>query len=354
MRVTIITPTFNRAEFLDETVLSLLQQDYNPLEIVVLDDGSTDQTAAVLARYAERIRIESHSNMGEAKTVNKGIGITSGDAICVVNSDDPLRPGAIKALVEALNENPDAILAYPDWEEIDETGMVLRTVEVTQLDIHNMLRKFNIAMGPGVIFRRSLIASIGLRREDRRFGSDVDFWIRAAMVGPFAYVRQPLATHRVHANAASSSQRGAQMASEVANFVHDALANPLIPKSLKRDRRALLANAHLVALNYCGDDKRAIELHMQKALHYSRLKYFFWLNSSAFLWTKYLLGYPFRVVKIVVRRRYLFSSRFSRLHLMESYVKYVIGYPFRAAIIIFRRRYLFRRRDSSAGVDPKA
>src|SRR5688572_11108874 len=116
--VTIITPAYNRASFMDETIQSVLSQDYPHIEYVVLDDGSTDNTLQVLEKYRSRIILESHPNMGETRTVNKGLSMAKGAIVSIVNSDDPLLPGAVRTSVAVLQEHPDALAAYPDWNEI--------------------------------------------------------------------------------------------------------------------------------------------------------------------------------------------------------------------------------------------
>ncbi len=90
--VSVVTAAYNRASFLPETIESILSQSYPNIEYIVLDDGSADNTREVLARYDGRIRWESHPNMGESLTVNKGWNMARGDLVMTVNSDDPFCP----------------------------------------------------------------------------------------------------------------------------------------------------------------------------------------------------------------------------------------------------------------------
>lgn len=103
--VTIITPTYNRASYLDETIKSVLRQNYSKIDYIVIDDGSTDNTQDVLAKYLDKITCVHQSNIGETRTVNKGIAMAKGEIICIVNSDDPLLPGAIEKAVKTLKKN---------------------------------------------------------------------------------------------------------------------------------------------------------------------------------------------------------------------------------------------------------
>ena len=157
MRVSIITPTYNRAGLLPETIDSILGQDYPDIEYLVLDDGSTDNTAEVLARYAGRLRVERHPNMGETRTA-----------------------------------------AYPDWASIDEHGAVLRRMRLEDYDFSGMLTKLNWGIGPGAFFRRDALASVGPRNPRYTYCGDMEFWLRMAQHGPLAHIPKVLATHRVH------------------------------------------------------------------------------------------------------------------------------------------------------------
>src|SRR5687768_2684338 len=109
--VTIIVPTYNRAGLLEQAMDSVLEQAYPNLELLVLDDGSTDETREVLARYAERhsdrLRWTRHENVGQARTLNRGFELARGELIGYLNSDDLMLPGAIEKLAAALASEPD-------------------------------------------------------------------------------------------------------------------------------------------------------------------------------------------------------------------------------------------------------
>src|SRR6185295_9518823 len=134
--ITVVTPIFNGAAWIAETLESVLAQDYpGTLEYIVLDDGSTDGTPHVLAAYAKRgVRIVSHSNMGEARTVNRGAALASHDLFAVVYADDPLLPGWAQSMAEVFAADPDLSGAYPDWLMIDEHHQVLDEVRTHEFD----------------------------------------------------------------------------------------------------------------------------------------------------------------------------------------------------------------------------
>jgi glycosyltransferase involved in cell wall biosynthesis len=264
--VTIITPSYNRGGFVEQTIRSVLSQDYPRIEYIVLDDGSTDDTRELLDRYAGKISWVSHPNMGETRTVNKGFQMASGDIICVVNSDDPLLPGAVSAAVEAFRGHPAALVVYSDWLEIGPQSEPIHEYKLPHYDIHNMLEDFNVAMGPGTFFRRRAFDLIGLRDVTLRFTGDLDYWFRLALHGPFVHIPRTFATHRSHPEAASSSLKSAQMAGELVRLALKVCSDKKLPDDLRRARWKILANAHFVAARYCGSDRAARRAHEVKWL----------------------------------------------------------------------------------------
>ena len=256
MRVSIITPSYNRAVLLPETIDSILGQEYPDLEYLVLDDGSTDDTQDVLARYAGRIRVIHHENMGETATVNKGFSLVTGEIVCVVSSDDPLLPGAISHVVAGFGQNPEAVAVYPDWVDIGEHGQFLRAVRLPDYDVKNMLTSLSWGIGPGAFFRRQLIAQIGGRNSSRVYCGDMEFWAIAAMQGRLVHLPRLLATHRTHQDSASVGQLGGNFANEWVETWKDLLQRPELPKDVRALAPALMEKVRVSASkNYVGSDK---------------------------------------------------------------------------------------------------
>ncbi len=271
--VTIITPVYNRASFLDETIQSVLSQDYPHIEYIVLDDGSTDNTCEVLGKYKERIYWESHPNMGETRTVNKGFAMAKGEIVCVVNSDDPLLPGAISAAVKVMQECPDALAAYPDWIEIGPNSEFIRELRLPDYDLFNMLTTFNVAIGPGTFIRRNAFELVGMRDPQLKYTGDLEFWFRLALHGRLAHIPVPLATHRTHPDSASVTERGARMADELVSLVEKVYAHSGLPTEILKKRARAFCTAHFVAASYCGRDRGAAIEHHLAAIRYHRWGY---------------------------------------------------------------------------------
>jgi glycosyltransferase involved in cell wall biosynthesis len=232
--VSVVTPAYNRARYLVETIDSVLNQDYPRIEHIVLDDGSTDDTWEILSRYKDRIRWESHANMGETRTVNQGFSMARGDIVAVVNSDDPLLPGAIRAAVDAFRNRPDALVAYPDWLTIDANSKPVRTIRVRDYDYRFMVRRFQCIVGPGAFIRREAIERASGRDAEYRFVGDFDFWLRLGLLGPFVRIPQVVATFRVHPGSASVAQQGRAMAEEHLELARRFFARPDLPPAIRK------------------------------------------------------------------------------------------------------------------------
>jgi glycosyltransferase involved in cell wall biosynthesis len=271
--VSIITPAYNRASFLDETIQSVLAQDYPRIEYIVLDDGSTDNTREVLRKYNGRIVWESHPNMGETRTVNKGFSMATGEIVCVVNSDDPLLPGAVSTAVTVMQERPDVLAVYPDWNEIDCNSEVLKEVRLPDYDISNMLRDFNVAMGPGTFIRRKAFDLVKMRDAQLKYTGDLDFWFQLALHGRLAHIPKTLATHRTHPDSASVSDRGEKMAGELIRLVAKVYSHPDLPLEVERLRSKVFSRAHYVAAFYCGSNRSAAIRHWLWSIRYHPLGY---------------------------------------------------------------------------------
>jgi glycosyltransferase involved in cell wall biosynthesis len=267
--VSIITPAYNRAAYLEETIESVLSQDFQNFEYIVLDDGSTDNTKEVLNKYSARLICEAHSNMGETRTVNKGFTMAKGEIICVVNSDDPLLPGAISTAVEAMQSNPELLVVYPDWETVDQSGNLIEHTGNFDYDYINMVRWFHCIPGPGSFFKRSIATQLNGRDPQFRFVGDFDFWIRAGLYGPFAHIRKPLVMFRVHVDSATVNMKGKLMAEEHIRLVKKLYRINGLPKEVLNVRREAFSNAYYIAGMVCGNHPFWKKLYFTVSLAYS-------------------------------------------------------------------------------------
>jgi glycosyltransferase involved in cell wall biosynthesis len=254
--VSVITPTYNRESFLPETIKSVLNQDYPNLEYLVLDDGSQDGTVDLLLSYEDRLAWYHHENMGESRTVNRGFSLARGVFICVLSSDDVLLPEAITAAVKAFAEYPQAVVVYSDWAAIDENGLILSLSRHPDYSLTEMVLWHECPFGPGTMFRRSVVERLGGRDPDIRFVADFDFWLRAALLGPFIHLRRFDSCFRQHATSTTHSAQGLAMAGEHIDLVRKLYTLDL-PDELKEIRGDAFSSAYFVAGCVTGPNFRA-------------------------------------------------------------------------------------------------
>lgn len=213
--VSIVTPAYNQAEYLAETIDSVLAQDYPNIEYIVLDDGSTDETPAVLQRYDGRVRHERHPNMGQANTLNRGWEMARGSLIGYLSSDDRLEPNAISKLVKAMSERPDAAVAYCDFQLIDAQGRGFRTVQAEEFSQERLCVDLVCQPGPGALFRREVFDRTGGWAGHLRHVPDFEFWLRASRLGPFVRVPHVISHYRIHEGSASFRPTTAERSMEI-------------------------------------------------------------------------------------------------------------------------------------------
>lgn len=231
--LSVITPVHNGAAWIAETVESVLAQQGVTIEHILLDDGSTDDTRAVLTRFGDRIRVVSHPNMGEAATVNRGVALASHSLVAVVNADDPVLPGWAAAMVSTMAAEPALAAAYPDWRRIDAEGRTLATVQTAEFSLEVALGQHFCIPGPGAVLRPALLGAEPVRDAARRTSSDYDLWLRLGLRGPIRRVPQVLATWRQHAAGTSSAARGRAMAEDKIGTIRAFLARPDLPPALR-------------------------------------------------------------------------------------------------------------------------
>ncbi len=215
--VSLIIPTYNRAWLLPQTLASVLEQTYPHLEIIVVDDGSTDDTPAVLAQYADRVKTIRQENQGETAARNAGIAAATGAYFTFLDDDDLIFPDKITRQVQLLESRPDVDVVYCRYYHMDVEGNLLnKTGLMAEGDVLPQLVYGNfIGIGAPLLPRRC-VETIGLFDAELpfrgKYSEDWDWFLRLALAGfRFACIQEPLCAYRVvptsqTANVASSEQ----------------------------------------------------------------------------------------------------------------------------------------------------
>ena len=196
--VSIVIPAYNHGAYLDAAIRSILDQDYPHVELIVIDDGSTDDTPKVLERYAGQFHFESQPNSGQVATLNKGWRMSRGDILAYLSADDLLLPGAISDSVRCLEQNPDAVLVYCDFNLIDPRSRFVRRVSTPDFSYREMLAKFICPPGPGAFFTRAAFEKAGVWDATFRQMLDYEYWLRLGLHGRFIRIPKVLSAFRVH------------------------------------------------------------------------------------------------------------------------------------------------------------
>lgn len=245
--VSVVVPVYNQGQYLDEAIQSLLAQTYQKIEIIVLDDGSTDTTPDVLRKYTGRLHWESHQNMGQSRTLNKGWQLAKGELLSYLSGDDSLLPEAIATSVDYLARNLRAVLTYCDFNLIDPHSRTIRQVTAPDFNFQRMITDVICPPGPGPVFRRSAFERAGLWDAQYRQMPDYDYWLRLGLEGEFVRIPRVLANFRVHESSQTFSKATEDRAEEPVRIIHGFFENPRVPADIMSLRAQAQSLAYLVS-----------------------------------------------------------------------------------------------------------
>lgn len=245
--VSIVIPAYNHARYLDEAICSVLVQTYPAVELIVLDDGSTDGTHEVLERYGDRFCWESQSNMGQSATLNKGWAMSRGEILGYLSADDVLLPEAVTEAVAVLRQQADASATYCDFNLIDPQSRVVRRVSTPDFNYRDMLVTVTCPPGPGAFFRRYAFERAGPWDVSLCQMPDYDFWLRLGLQGRFVRIPKVLAEFRIHDASQTFSATHEARANEPVLIVSRLLDRADLPNDVLRCRSEALSRARLVS-----------------------------------------------------------------------------------------------------------
>ena len=204
--ISIVTPTYNMGRFLEETIRSVLSQDYPNIEYIVMDAVSTDETPAILERYRGRLQSYSEPDRGTADAINKGFARSHGAFFAYLNADDTYLPGAISTAVRALEAEPELGVVYGDAQWVDEAGRLLAPYPVQVFNAALLAQECFICQ-PAAFLRREAFELAGRMDVDLRYAYDYELWIRISRLFPMRKIDGILATSRMHQENKTVGQR---------------------------------------------------------------------------------------------------------------------------------------------------
>jgi glycosyltransferase involved in cell wall biosynthesis len=245
--VSIVTPSYNHAAYLEETMLSVLEQDYPRIEYVVVDDGSTDGSPEIIRRYEDRLAWWTRQeNAGQPAALNRGFAHTSGELLGFLNSDDTLLPGAVSAFVEAFGDDRDLLLVYGD-ALTRQNGREIGTLRARDWVPHALVRTgANPVPQQASMWRREAWELAGPFDEGSFFFFEYEFLVRLAVHGRARRLERPLATFRLHP-ASKTVEPSTAKAEDAARLADTFFTGPMFPPELRRHARRGRASYHLRA-----------------------------------------------------------------------------------------------------------
>lgn len=195
-KVSVIIPVYNGEKYIRNAIDSVINQTYRNFEIVVANDGSTDNTVEILKEYGDKIRWKSQENKGPASAKKFGTSMAKGEYLAYLDSDDMFLPDKLKQQVDYLDKHPEVGLVYSGYYQVDEKGEIVKLISCNKKKA--LLIQQNYVPTSGVMCRRECIDNVGVFDEDLGSNYDWDMWLRISEKYPIHCISKPLFKYRVH------------------------------------------------------------------------------------------------------------------------------------------------------------
>ena len=254
--VSVVTPSLNQGRFLDEAIRSVAEQDYEPLEHIVVDGGSTDGTLAVLEQHPQ-VQWVSEPDGGQSAALNKGFGLARGEILAWINADDFYLPGAVReAVAELLSVGCG--LVYADILRVDEDGTNRRRVPSQPWDLWHHLNDRNRIWQPAAFFTREAYDAVGGIDERYHLAMDYDLWARIGERFPVRRVDAVWAAERRHPGSKTSRHQGAFWSEdrEISRAHGGRVVSPMLIRRFAGHGRLAHVLTRIAAAAYMAKERR--------------------------------------------------------------------------------------------------
>jgi glycosyltransferase involved in cell wall biosynthesis len=210
-KISIVTPSLNQGEFLEETIRSVLSQEYSNLEYIVMDGGSSDNTLDILHSFSDRVKWISEKDKGQTEAINKGLRMASGEIVSYLNADDLILPGALEKIARTFMEDPDTMWVTGRCRIITESGQETRkpitAYKNLWLRMHHpsLLYITDYISQPATFWRASLLGELGYPDESLHYALDYEYFLRLNTQYPLTILPDYLAAFRVHSQSKNAN-----------------------------------------------------------------------------------------------------------------------------------------------------
>ena len=206
-KISIVTPSFNQGQYIEETILSVLNQNYPNLEYIIIDGGSTDNTLDIIKKYENKIKYwVSEPDTGQSNAINKGFKIASGDVLCWLNSDDIYVPDALNKVGKYYMEHPDTYFLFGGCVAFNEKKDITTWWMDYPDNILNYLSGTPFPPQPSSFFSKKVVQKIGLLDETLHFTMDFDYLVKTTLFFPITKTKYLLSKFRHHSNSKTIGQ----------------------------------------------------------------------------------------------------------------------------------------------------
>lgn len=254
--VSIITPSYNQARFLEQTIQSVLGQDYPRLEYLLVDGASTDGSLEIIQKYTSRLDWwVSEPDHGQAEAINKGLRRAKGEFVAWLNSDDIYLPGAIARAVSAFEQHPGAGLVFGDVLAIDGQGQITNRLRYGNWSLLDLM-SFRVIGQPSIFMRRSVLEQAGYLDTSYHYLLDHQLWLRMAQLAEICHVPELLSGARFHVESKNVA-RAAEFGKEAYRILDWMETQASLSPLLAHNRPRIQAGAHRLSAFYLLDGGHA-------------------------------------------------------------------------------------------------
>lgn len=250
LTVSVIIPVYNGIDFIDIAIKSIINQDYNFVEIIVVNDGSTDGTKEYLDKLIIKNLVVIHTeNNGQSSAINTGVSIAKGDIVGYLSADDILFQTLITNVINTFLKNSNTVCVFPNYNLIDTNGNYIKSILIPKFSKKVMFEDLYCFPGPGAFFYKSHFMI--LNGWDKRFSQipDFEFWIRLSKYGEFVKINKELASFRIHKSSGSVKKISVRRSNEIL-----ILSNNLINEGW--DSNKIKSKAYLISAFHHLKSKR--------------------------------------------------------------------------------------------------